>query len=521
MKLLIVDDEQLTREGIVSSVDWETVGITEVLEADDGVNGLEMAKRHKPDIVLCDVRMPRMDGIAMLERIEALFPDTVAIFMSGYSDKEYLKAAIQLKAINYIEKPFSPKEIEEAVQQAVEQCQSKLRQKNAEEIHTNLAATQLAFQLTVPYYTCQSIIDELCSQFHRHYGTDKFKSVTTVIVKLEELPDAATDLTYIHKQIHDFLQPMHLHIIYSEKRSFHIVYHIYGSLPPAKSTLSRIAGRLGELFGELGRYYIAVGDTVEGIEKAYHSYESAVILLQSSYFFEPGYILQPENEKNKKVTAVSELSELSQQYIASVSNKEEGKAGEILEQLFVNCSHACGLMPNQVKSLYYEMLSHLYKERKNNQLLPDFSIENHENIMDIMEGCFSYFMLHELLKEKTENLFADISQTKPENATIYMIRDFISSHYSDSSLSVKDISEYVNLSTSYLCTFFKNGAGVTLNQYITEYRLEKAKQLLADPRYRITDISSAVGYSDGNYFSKSFRKYTGLSPSEFREKALK
>ena len=279
MKLLIVDDEQLTREGIVSSVDWETVGITEVLEADDGVNGLEMAKRHQPDIVLCDVRMPRMDGIAMLERIEALFPDTVAIFMSGYSDKEYLKAAIQLKAINYIEKPFSPKEIEEAVQQAVEQCQSKLRQKNAEEIHTNLAATQLAFQLTVPYYTCQSIIDELCSQFHRHYGTDKFKSVTTVIVKLEELPDAATDLTYIHKQIHDFLQPMHLHIIYSEKRSFHIVYHIYGSLPPAKSTLSRIAGRLGELFGELGRYYIAVGDTVEGIEKAYHSYESAVILL--------------------------------------------------------------------------------------------------------------------------------------------------------------------------------------------------------------------------------------------------
>ena len=90
MKLLIVDDEQLTREGIVSSVDWETVGITEVLEADDGVNGLEMAKRHQPDIVLCDVRMPRMDGIAMLERIEALFPDTVAIFMSGYSDKEYL-----------------------------------------------------------------------------------------------------------------------------------------------------------------------------------------------------------------------------------------------------------------------------------------------------------------------------------------------------------------------------------------------------------------------------------------------
>ena len=64
-------------------------------------------------------------------------------------------------------------------------------------------------------------------------------------------------------------------------------------------------------------------------------------------------------------------------------------------------------------------------------------------------------------------------------------------------LSVKDISDHVFLSTSYVCTFFKNETGQTLNQYLTEYRMEKAKQLLSDPRYKITDISSRVGYSDG------------------------
>ena len=66
--------------------------------------------------------------------------------------------------------------------------------------------------------------------------------------------------------------------------------------------------------------------------------------------------------------------------------------------------------------------------------------------------------------------------------------------------------------------FSKNETGQTLNQYLTEFRMEKAKALLADPRYKIADISSRVGYSDGNYFGKSFRKYTGLSPSEYREK---
>ena len=118
MKLLIVDDEELTRTGVISSLDWSSLGIDEVFQADDGVHGLETARLYKPEIILCDVRMPRMDGITMLERLEKLLPDSVAIFMSGYSDKEYLKAAIKLKAVNYIEKPFSLSEIEDAIKDA-------------------------------------------------------------------------------------------------------------------------------------------------------------------------------------------------------------------------------------------------------------------------------------------------------------------------------------------------------------------------------------------------------------------
>ena len=90
MKLLIVDDEELTRTGVITSLDWASLGIDEVLQADDGVHGLETARLCKPEIILCDVRMPRMDGISMLERLEKFLPDTVPIFMSGYSDKEYL-----------------------------------------------------------------------------------------------------------------------------------------------------------------------------------------------------------------------------------------------------------------------------------------------------------------------------------------------------------------------------------------------------------------------------------------------
>ena len=136
MKLLIVDDEELTRVGVISSINWQSIGIDEVLQADDGMNGLEMARMHKPDIILCDVRMPRLDGIQMLEQLETILPDVVPVFMSGYSDKEYLKAAIKLKAVNYIEKPLDPLEIQDAVIEARDLCLERKRTRHNESIHS-------------------------------------------------------------------------------------------------------------------------------------------------------------------------------------------------------------------------------------------------------------------------------------------------------------------------------------------------------------------------------------------------
>jgi two-component system response regulator YesN len=110
-----------------------------------------------------------------------------------------------------------------------------------------------------------------------------------------------------------------------------------------------------------------------------------------------------------------------------------------------------------------------------------------------------------------------LEQSK-DNATIYTIKEFISKNYRNESLSVKDIGEHVFLSSSYVCTLFKNETGKTLNQFLTEFRIEKAKSMLMDPRYKITDISSKVGYSDSNYFGKAFKKFVDLSPSEYRER---
>ena len=124
MKLLIADDEKLTREGIRNLLDLKKLGITEVFLADDGIHGLEAARSHRPDIILTDVRMPRMTGVEMASRYLEEAPDTAVLFMSAYSDREYLKAAIKLKAVNYIDKPLDKKELENALAEAADRCRS-------------------------------------------------------------------------------------------------------------------------------------------------------------------------------------------------------------------------------------------------------------------------------------------------------------------------------------------------------------------------------------------------------------
>ena len=151
MKLLIADDELLTREGLASSIDWESMGIYQIFQADDGLRALHIAKLQEPDIILSDIRMPRMNGIELVEKLTELLPDTSIIFMSGYSDKEYLKAAIKLKAIDYVEKPLNPEEVQKTVAEAIRRRQQVLRSRQNEDLLSMETESNLALLLTKPY----------------------------------------------------------------------------------------------------------------------------------------------------------------------------------------------------------------------------------------------------------------------------------------------------------------------------------------------------------------------------------
>ena len=133
MKVLLVEDEELTRDGICMCIPWEKLGISSVVTAEDGEEGLARALEEKPDIIMADVRMPRMDGITMAFEIRKVLKRCRFIFISGYCDKEYLKSAILLSAFNYIEKPLEPSEVVEALKASILQLEKEKRRDAMEE----------------------------------------------------------------------------------------------------------------------------------------------------------------------------------------------------------------------------------------------------------------------------------------------------------------------------------------------------------------------------------------------------
>ena len=517
MKLLIVDDEELTRTGVISSIDWQSLGIDEIIQADDGVHGLEMARLHRPEIILCDVRMPRMDGITMLERLEKTLPDMVPIFMSGYSDKEYLKAAIKLKAVNYIEKPLNPSEIQAAVTEARDLYIQKQHSHRGETMQSLETASRLALTLTLPYSGNSDTIERLTEELHLTLNSGTY--FTVYLAKLDTPVDsAATSLEEFYQNFCKFLQPYQISCIYIEKKSQYLVYFLFSQKRPLSQALRGAADYLKSWFTGYGKFFLAQGDIFYGAAKAYQAYSSAVILLQSSFFFEPNTLLTSEIlQQSPSGDGDAFSGEIEKLYSYALSNKDQDASGRILDQLFHSFYQNHRYMQNPVRDLYYRLflcLKEAYRQQKIS------GPETKDSIAEIIEGCFSFQELHQVLSEKTSDFLQTAADSSEENPTIFMIKDYISKNYGNEALSVKDISTHVFLSTSYVCTFFKNETGQTLNQYLTEYRMEKAKQLLRDGRFKISDISSRVGYSDGNYFGKSFKKYCGLSPSEYREQNL-
>lgn len=515
MKILIADDERLTREGLMKNVDWRALGIDGVLDAENGIQALSLFKSERPDIILTDVRMPQMDGIQLATAVNDLAPECPVIFMSGYSDKEYLKAAIKLHAIRYVEKPIQLEEVADAVREALESCQRSHNALLSHDLLQREATSRLALAMTKTGFKADEDMLRALS-----LSSEKGTFFTMTVHVYPSLADYSEDtIRKFWDKLTHLCQQLGVLQVHTGKHQDYLLVHFLYRARMDSYLYKELTEQVQSCCTDFEDYILCFGKQVDVLTSLPDSYHSAVILQQNAFFSSDRVLHYASQVKTCEESMLQDLRRAYQQAV-NAGNLEQVK--QLVVNFYNDLLDNRSFLPDVIRDVYYRLLQQLHQTAYENRLSDFHEGVSSESQLALVSRCRNIHELQALFLQDYDRLLQayHAHSDEIEDSTVFLIRDYIRQHYADQNLSIKAISDHVHLSTSYLCTYFKNETGQTLNQYIAAYRMEKAKKFLCDPRNKISEISAMVGYADGNYFGKSFKKHAGLSPSEYRESQL-
>ncbi len=529
IRLLIADDEGFVRSGLIRNLDWKSLGVDLVEQSADGVSAFEKASEIKPDILLTDVRMPRMDGIELATKLRELLPHCKVIFMSGYSDKEYLKSALHLKAMSYIEKPISLEEVSQVISEAVSMC-SLEQEKQALDLKKELTLKESLDMLKVnlPLEIIQNNTDSSVMEKWLNIAgisvTSKTRFAALIlnfgIKDWDSLNAKGTGKAYLQERIHQAFLAKGIQSFSSFKDANTMILIALGGLNPASPltdwVLDSLSLQLLESLREKCRLFIGIGSIEDSLQTISSSYQAAAIASQQLFF--SGYGRFSRSDVNPAKTF--ELKEaLLSDFKGLLQSRDNDKVLAFLKDLARSIKpYNNTLIPN-IKSFYFKILLTLLNHAARQKIV--FSSASSESAL--WETLSEFATLDEVesfILNFVMAYFTESAKHEGVSRCISHVYEIIEKNYGDPGLSIKFICDKLYLSHSHLCVLFKKETGKTLNQYVTEFRIEKAKELLEDSTVKLYYVASKVGYPDQNYFTKIFKKITNMTPSEYREMRL-
>jgi Response regulator containing CheY-like receiver domain and AraC-type DNA-binding domain len=534
-KLVIVDDEPAVRQGLSTVFDWETYGIQLAGQADDGDTGLELIEQVKPDIVLTDIMMPTMDGIRMAQEIRQRFPETKIVFISGHNDADFLKSALQVHAVDYIFKPVKRSELQKVIEKVtaglraeeqerriVQDMQVKLTQSMpllrekfllsllrdgataTGNLQERLEFLSLMLPAEWPYIVLVVTIDDSAEVLAGRSERDKQLLSYSILNVMQELIDSRMKGYAFENRTGEYTGLLML-----DEQEEVQEEQLYALAEAVQDNLRRWL-KLSVTIG--------VGGIVRSITSLSASYKQAREAADRKWYL----------GKNKIITADSlEMSgEALSRFDAGQSEKliSALKAGDRsgVEAGLDDIFHP--LATNRKDGFKYGRYMSLQLILLSERVLLDLNLltkEWNEKEDEVLDRLLKLETMAELIRLVTSYL-SDVCAWVEEKRSgrvshvIEAIQQFVGDHYAEN-LTLAEISGHVYLSQTYVSLLFKQETGETIYDYLIKVRIEKAKQLLCDPRMKFYEICEAVGYTDPSYFSKLFKRMTGLTPSTYRD----
>jgi two-component system, response regulator YesN len=536
-KVLIVDDEIIIREGIRTSIDWISLGCTVINEASHGSEAMEMIQKDCPDILITDICMPGMSGLELLEKVAASYPNTRVILLSGYNDFDYVRRGVQLGAFDYLLKPTSHRELHQIVEKAILDFEAERGRDLQIEVFRNELKQNM-------YYYRQAYVQklilsplsfepiELTETLHIYEMKDQ--SFRLLLIKAEITDTNRQSQKTKEHQLSRLTTEHRLRLYFQEYESiiyvpmdhdnYAIIYnnHDIHEVDPFMQKCETILENITDLQSGLS-VSIGVSSTHSSYVELNKAYLEAFESLQHIFYLGTNSIIiyddLPTDIANSpslwlSSSHVSNYADILESILRTLKIGNQEDAEDQVNKLFQIFEHYKQSLPD-ARNICIELTAQIVSFISTARFI--ISDEYHSIFEDTI-NAHSFEQLHELLQGYISRIAGDIcKQTRTGHKKIGdRVLALISEHYRES-ISLLWVSEKVHLNSNYLSRLIKAECNQTFTELLTRYRLEKAKQLLRDPQCKVYEVAELVGFTDPQYFATRFKKYVGLTPSEYRD----
>ncbi|MDD4849260.1 MAG: response regulator [Gemmiger sp.] len=517
-KLMIVDDEAAIRQGMARSIPWAAWGYEITALCSNGQEAVEMLEEAKPDVVLSDIRMPKMDGVELMQYLNKNYPAIKIVILSGYSDFEYLNMSIKSQVAEYLLKPTDVDDFEALFKKLYARMEAE-RQQNRE-------LRESVYRHFVEWLDglLKGCVEE---EDNRRFlaqaesrGICFANAVLMMLTVDERAGDEEKSLHTLKREItqHCNAQGKGVFLLTSEEEIVGICSLPAGqSLPP--ETVADWGRQLQQSVRAAFPATVSVGVSghCAGLEALPQALEQAKRAANQNLFY-----------GNESVFCYSELAVVQPERMAYFDTETIQKgllAGDYplicgeLARVFARFTGAPVREYEFVDRICLSLLFHVSL----------WSLQYDVYMEELLRGLgttYTDVLRCDTLKKKQDFVQAllfsvqrQIAQRRGRarsSSIADQIRHCVDEDFSLNAMSLEYVAEKVRKNAAYVSKIFKNEIGCNFSDYLTHKRLEKALSLLSQPEYKVYQIAQECGYADVSNFIKIFKKNYGISPNEYR-----
>lgn len=527
VRVMVVEDEPMIRRGIIQVLPWNELDCEIVAEAENGMDGLEKARQFEPGLVISDIKMPKMDGLTMIEKLKKQNPQMEVILLTGFQEFEYAKKAIMYGVSDYVLKPVDQEELIQIVGKLVGRIQAAAARQDEwkllqEKVRESQPILKEKFLHNLLFYSPGTIYHIYEKMDYFNIKINNFFVLEAAVDSFHELERGFTEkdiqilLFLIEEQAEELLELYGFSAVtFQHEKAVYIIVS-GGGENLGQEMMSEYGRQLEEQVGKRGGFTVSVGisNPHTGAQQVRTARMEADQCIAQSWYLGTGSVICYCDFREQAAQEVPVWEMDADEYYTCVK-----QGNSVMEKVEIICRQIEGVENiSLIRSCVTEIVSRSFRI-----LIEEYG-EN-EDILEQMEQMLeqAYYAKRrqncERILRETGRWIEQWIQERQQSRTRYIIDEAIQYMRENCrrEISLEEVADHLYISKWYFSKLFHKEKGVKFSDYAGMLRIEEAQRIIREnPKLKNYEVADMMGFGNVRYFSQLFKKVTGRTPSEYR-----